>query len=226
MTLSSGSHQTGATITVYGATATPTPSPSPTPPAPTLPNETFNAAPVAGAAPLTVTFSGIVTGKDQGWCSTGCSSILVFGDGQQGAVPLPLSQTGQQNYSVQHTYTTNGTYTATLYQGAAGSGRPTVGSVTITVGSGSGSSSSFNPPSLTPLAGGNPRAVTLTFDFSCAYTVNWGDGTVDNQVPAAGGCTTAVTPKTLNHTYTAAGNYTITLTRGSQSNTVGVTISN
>src|SRR6185503_13924191 len=122
ITLSSGAHQTGATIIVYGTAAV-----SPTAPPPGLPNETFNATPVTGNAPLTVTFSGIVTGKDQGWCSTGCSDILVFGDGQQAAVALPLSQTGQQNYSVQHTYTGNGTYVATLYQGQAGSGRPTVG---------------------------------------------------------------------------------------------------
>jgi PKD repeat protein len=223
ITLSSGAHQTGATITVYGSGASPTPSPTPTPPA--VPSDTFSASPTSGNAPLTVTFSGVVTGKNAGWCSTGCSSILVFGDGQQGAVPLPTSQTAAQNYSIQHTYTSNGTYTATLYQGAAGSGRPTVGSATIIVGGGGGGTATFNAPSLTTLVGGNPMAVSLIFDFSCSYSVNWGDTVVDTQVPAAGTCTTGTASKTLNHTYTAGGNYTITLTRGSQTNTIGVNIS-
>jgi hypothetical protein len=171
-----------------------------------------------------VTFSGIVTGKDQGWCSTGCSDILVFGDGAQGAVPLPTSQTGSQSYTLTHSYTTAGTYTATLYQGQSGAGRPTVGSATITVGG--TSASTYNPPSVTPGVGGNPYAVALTFDYSqatCNYSINWGDNATES---SPGGCSGSGTAsKTINHTYATAGAKTITITRDGQTNTAGITIS-
>src|SRR5262249_17582190 len=150
-------HQTGATINVYGNSSTGVISGN------TSNGETFSGTPTSGSAPLTVTFSGIVNGNDQGWCANGCSDILVLGDGSQAAVPLPSSQSQAQNYSLQHTYTGNGTYTAILYQGQAAAGRPTIGqSITITVGGGgntsTGSSSTYNPPSVTPGVGGNPLA--------------------------------------------------------------------
>lgn len=223
--LQSGAHQTSATVTVYGNAQSGTTG-TQTNQSTQQPKETFTASPQSGAAPLTVTFTGTVTGADQGWCSTGCSDILVFGDGAQAAVPLPLTQNGAQNYSVSHQYTNNGTYTAVLYQGQAGSGRPTVGSAVITVGSGSASASNMQAPSLTPAVGGNPNAVSLAFQYSqstCNYQVQWGDGFNDN---SAGGCSgTGLVSKTFNHTYTAAGAYTISLFRDGQKDTVGVTIS-
>ncbi len=223
ITLSSGAHQTGAVVTVYGNAVTPSPTPSGTPAS----GETFSATPVSGAVPLTVTFSGIVTGSDAGWCPTGCSDILVFGDGQQGAVPLPTSQSGSQAYSLQHVYNTAGSYTATLYQGSATPGRPTVGQpITITPGGSGASTNTYNPPSLTPLVGGNSHAVQLGFDIGCSgnYSITWGDGQSDS---GSGSCSgTSNTTISKNHTYAASGNYTITLTRGSQTNTVGVNITN
>ncbi len=220
--LQSGAHQTSATITVYGGQTTTGTQNTQT----QAVRETFVASPQSGATPLTVTFSGMVTGADQGWCSTGCSDILVFGDGSQAAVPLPLSQTGSQNYSISHQYTTQGTYTATLYQGQSGSGRPTVGSVVITVGGGGSSNATLQAPALTPAVGGNPNAVSLAFDFSqatCNYQVQWGDGFNDN---STGGCSgSSVTSKTLTHTYASGGSYTISLFRDGQKDTVGVTIS-
>jgi PKD repeat protein len=225
ITLSAGAHQTGATVTVFGNASTGGTGTVATPTTTTVPNETFTATPTTGTAPLLVTFSGIVSGKDQGWCPTGCSDILVFGDGSQGAVPLPLTQTGSQNYSITHTYTNNGTYTATLYQGQAGSGRPTVGSATITVGG--GAAATYNPPSLTPGVGGNPQVVALTFDYSlntCNYTISWGDGSTEN---SPGGCTgSGIGSKTVNHTYTSAGARTIVLMRDGQTAQVGVSIVN
>jgi plastocyanin len=227
ITLSAGAHQTGATITVYGNSNTTgggtTGSTSGTPAV----QETFVATPTSGAAPLAVTFSGIVTGQDQGWCSSGCSDILVLGDGSQAAVPLPTSQNQSQSYSLQHTYANSGTYTATLYQGSAGSGRPTVGSpVTITVGGGTtsgGTTQNFQPPTVTPGVGGNPMAVSIGFDInSCGtYSINWGDSGSPTQgtAPCSGASTQSV-----QHTYAATGNYTITLTRNSQVSTAGVNI--
>lgn len=224
--LQSGAHQTSATVTVYGnaQSGTGTGSQGGTN-AQTTSSETFTASPQSGGVPLTVTFTGVVTGADLGWCSTGCSDILDYGDGTQGAVPLPLSQTGSQNYTISHQYTTAGTYTATLYQGQAGSGRPIVGKVTITVGNGS-ASASMQPPAFTPALNGNPNAVSLAFEYSqatCNYQVQWGDGFTDN---ASGGCSgSGKANKTLTHTYTAAGTYTISLFRDGQKDTVGITIS-
>ncbi len=227
ITLSSGAHQTAATVTVFGSAPAPTPSPGPTPQGS---GETFSATPTSGNAPLSVNFTGTVNGKDAGWCATGCSSIIVFGDGQQAAVPLPTSQNGSQVYAIQHIYSNAGTYTATLYQGQAGSGRPTVGSATITVGGGGSTSGTYNPPSLNPAYGGNPMSVQLSFEYPfnlCSnYTLTWGDGTNSNPPSQSCNGSTSLTTFTQNHTYSTGGNYTITLTRGNQVNTIGVNISN
>lgn len=230
ITLSSGAHQTGATITVYGNSGSVVGG--------TVvqsQGETFTASPTSGAAPLTVTFSGIVNGSGAGWCSSGCSNILVMGDGSQGAVPLPISKNQAQSYTLQHTYTSGGTYTATHYQGQSGSGRPIVGSpITITVtgssNTGNGSTSSLNPPSVTPALGGNPKAVKVQFEWpydQCNnYTLTWGDGTNSN--PQSGVCasSTSLTTYENTHTYSTAGQYTITLTRGSRTDTAGINITN
>jgi PKD repeat protein len=233
ITLSSGAHQTGASVTVFGGTNTTTTGGG-TGTQTQAPSETFTATPTSGAAPLTVTFSGIVTGADQGWCSSGCSDIMTLGDGSQAAVPLPTSQTQSQSYSLQHTYANAGTYTATLYQGQVGSGRPTVGTpATITVTGGSSSNTTntttYNPPSVTPGVGGNPLAVTISYDvYSCTKTsIGWGDGTA---LAASGVSGCAGIPQgnsqtiSQSHTYANAGNYTITLMRDGQTNTAGVTI--
>lgn len=221
--LSSGAHQTGATVTVNGnSTGGGTPAQG----------ETFTGTPTSGNAPLTVTFSGIVNGTDQGWCANGCSDILIFGDNSQGAVPLPTSQTQAQSFSLQHTYVNGGTYVATLYQGQAGNGRPTVGvPVTITAaGGGGGTTSALNPPSVSPGVGGDPFTVQVQFDLpynQCSnYAISWGDGS--NTTPPTTSCngSTSLTTFTQNHTYSASGQYTITLTRGSRTDTAGVNISN
>lgn len=216
--LSAGAHETSATVTAYGLG-----SPSPTPSTPSLPNETLQASPTSGNAPLTVTFTGVVTGADKGWCAGGCSSTIDFGDGTTGLVPLPTSQTGYQNYSIQHTYTLGGTYTATLYQGQAGNGRPTVGTATVTAAG----SSQLAPFSLTPNVNGNPLAVALQFDYqpTKGYTVQWGDGTTSTQA-AVTTSSSATASATANHTFAQSGSYTIAMTRGSQNDSASIVISN
>jgi PKD repeat protein len=235
ITLSAGSHQTGATVTVYGNSSAgttgtnPSSNPPPPPPAPKLPAETFSASPVSGPAPLTVTFSGTVTSGDKGWCSGGCSDILILGDNAQAAVPLPAGAASAQTFNLQHTYNNPGQYTATLYQGQSGSGRPTVGSpIIITVGANGTAGpvvTPFNPPSVTPGLGGNPNAVGISFEYSpttCNYQINWGDNNADN---SPGGCNgTDLVTKNITHTYGSAGAYTITLKRDNQVSTAGVTI--
>jgi len=229
ITLASGAHQTGATVTVYGNSAG-TSGGGGTTGGTQTPRETFTANPTSGAAPLTVTFSGIVTGTDQGWCSSGCSDILVLGDGSQAAVPLPTSQSQSQSYSLQHTYTSGGTFSAVLYQGQAGNGRPLVGTpITISVSGGSTATttSSLNPPTVTPAYGGNPMTVAITFDNpACGgYQTNWGDS--GGASPGVSQCGASGTiSQTVQHTYTSGGQYTITLTRGTRNDTAGVNISN
>jgi PKD repeat protein len=259
--LSSGAHQTSATVTVYGTTSMNTGGTA------TFPQETFSANPTSGSAPLTVSFSGIVTGADQGWCASGCSDVLVFGDGAQTSVPLPVSQTQAQNYTLQHSYTSGGNFTAVLYQGQSGNGRPIVGTpltIAVTGGSGNiscpsgtsyqqvcpalssggnsnsctwgcysnqtppqggGSSYTYNTPSVTPLAGGNPLAVSITFDMpSCTnYQIDWHDSTAATSGTSQ--CGSATAPNiTSQHTYPAAGTYDITLTRGSNSYTANIVV--
>lgn len=222
--LSSGIHETSATVLAYGLGS---PSPTPyTPSTPSLPNETFTASVTSGAAPLTVTFTGTVTGADKGWCPTGCSSTIVFGDGKTGLVPLPTSQSGYQSYSIQHTYEGGGDYTATLYQGQAGSGNPIVGNPIAIKVTGN---SQLNPFSLIPNVGGNALAVRIDFEtFSCTgYSVSWGDGQGSNEIPnCASGSANVRTSKSLSHTYSGNGSYTIQLKRGEQTDTASIVISN
>jgi PKD repeat protein len=224
ITLSAGAHKTHATVVVYGPGGpAPTPTPAPSTSAPSTATQTFNAAPTSGAAPLTVTFSGIVTGASQGWCASGCSSTLVFGDGATGSVPLPTSQSGSQAYTIQHTYTLGGTYTATLYQGQSGAGKATVGNPRVITVAGN---TQLPPFSLTPNVSGNPLAVSMQFEYTLCqgYAVDWGDTTTDTGQSACGSSATAT--KTLAHTYTSAGSYTIKLTRSSQIDTASIVIQN
>jgi hypothetical protein len=64
----------------------------------------------------------------------------------------------------------------------------------------------------------------VSFSFqACNYQVQWGDGQTDNSsISCASGA--ATTPRTLTHTYSSAGTYTIRLQRDSQTDTAGVTI--
>ena len=222
ITLTSGGHQTSATVIVNGGTVT-SPQPSPT----TLPAETFTASATSGAAPLAVTFSGIVNSNNAGWCTGGCSATLVFGDGTTGTVPLPVAANSSQSYSIAHTYQSAGTFSAKLYQGSAADNKPLVGSaITVTVGGGV-TTMVLQSPTVTPNVGGNPLAVSIGFDLPpCpSYTMNWGDGTPS--VSTSASCTSGGTASSLSlsHTFAASGTFTVTLTRGTRVDTVGLSIS-
>lgn len=218
VTLSSGSHNTSATVVVSGAGA---PSTGGTGGGTTnTTSQTFQASTTTGGTPLTVTFSGIVTGANAAWCASGCSNTLDFGDGSTGTVPLPTSQSGSQNYSINHTYSGTGTYTATLYQGAKGASSQVGSPIQITVTA----PTQFPPFALTPNVNGNPLAISIQYDLTgCpVYSLNWGDGTGFN----GGGTSCSSASPTYSHVYSAAGSYTITLVRGPQTDTAAITISN
>lgn len=211
--LAAGVHSTSATVTVSG-----TPAPVFTP---NLPRESFTVSPTSGAVPLTVTFSGVVNSNDAGFCLGGCSSTLDFGDGTGTTVNLPSSVGGWLNYSVTHTYTQRGGFRATLYQGGASSGQPTIGSETIIVGAAASTPTSgnytYSPPSLIPPTNSSFLfGVQFDVPSSCTgYTVSWGDGsTLDVQNDGGTSCAQTPVIKTLSHTYTATGNYTIVVKRG------------
>src|SRR3989344_4173639 len=146
VTLSADGHSESATVVVTGAP----------PPVFTsnIPTESFNASPISGTVPLTVTFSGIVNSNDAGFCIGGCASTLDFGDGTGSNVNLPAPTGGWLNYSVTHTYTQSGGYRATLYQGGAGVAQPTVGTVTIVANPAPPppqiSAYTYSPPELLP----------------------------------------------------------------------------
>ncbi len=220
--LSAGTHSTSATVTVSGASAPTTPTQ----------RETFNANPISGDAPLTVTFSGVVTGGDLGWCPSGCSSALDFGDGSTGSVSLPNASNGVSNYSLTHTYSTGGSYTAKLYQGAASAGHLVGSPITIDV-TGNAGTYTYTPMAVTPNVGGNPLVVSVQFDLfsSCTgYDFSWGDSSA-HITQADGGSACAATPVTKNfsHTYSGAGSYTILLKRGvnlERNDSASLTISN
>jgi peptidoglycan hydrolase-like protein with peptidoglycan-binding domain len=214
VTLAAGSHQTYATVSVLGAG----PSAGSTNHSVSygVPNETFNASPTSGTAPLTVTFSGTVNTNDAGFGMGDNTDALDFGDGTMSKVKLPASVGGWLNYSVSHTYNTAGGFVAVLYQGALNSG-VRVGNVTIQVNqptSGSGSNT-FGIVSVTPSSSSLPVVVSMvTLLPSCAsYQVNWGDGTAVTTATAS--CASGGSTVTLQHTFQSAGSYTIKLNDGS-----------
>ncbi len=222
--LSAGGHETTATVLVDG----------PPPPVitPGLPKESFNVSPLSGAAPLTVTFSGVVNSNNAGFCTEGCAAVLDFGDGNQERVDLPGSVGGWLNYSVNHTYTQSGGFRATLYQGGAGPSQPIVGSATIVVGfppststttapsttTGTATSYNYSAPVVSP-TGTDPMQFSIAFDLpsSCAgFSLDWGDNYYGNVGQADGGLSCAQVPihGALTHVYSRAGTYNIILMRG------------
>ncbi len=81
---------------------------------PPIPQASLRATPGSGSAPLTVTFSTWISG----FRAPGVSNVLDFGDGKSQAPTFCLApadaciEPGKDT----HTYTKDGTYTATLYQ--------------------------------------------------------------------------------------------------------------
>ncbi|HTR18677.1 MAG TPA: peptidoglycan-binding protein [Candidatus Paceibacterota bacterium] len=225
VTLSAGSHQSTAVVTVSGpggySTGTTNSS---------QPTGSITALISSGPAPLNATF--YVS------CASGLAYDVVFGDGTDlGSTGVSQSSCNGGLQGVAHTYSSNGSYTAQLeifVRNSNGTVTPTsVASQPIIVGSGSSGSSGSNsttyqPPTVTPNVGGNPLAVSLQYGYDtngCQVSIQWGDGTAINPT----GCSTfsgQTQTYTQTHTYAQAGSYTITLQRASQTNSVGVSITN
>jgi len=154
------------------------------------PTASATATPASGTAPLAVTFSSAGSSDPDG---TIASYSWSFGDGGKA--------TGA---TVSHTYTTAGTYTATLVVTDNG-GLTGNATVTVTV-SQAANKAPIAIVSATPTSGNAPLAVSFSSSGShdpdgsiSTYSWNFGDGGT-------------ATGSTVSHTYNAAGTYTARLT--------------
>ena len=187
--------------------------------------QSFSAVPQSGSAPLATTF----TTSDS--VASSAAYSVDFGDGQTGTmtkgscIGITAIVGGQGgircSYSVSHTYTSNGTYTAKLMKNTCPAGAQcfvgplSVGTATITVGTTANTGTYFTA---SPTSGAAPFTVQFTSSApqgtSIGNTVNFGDGTTGTLgfVPVCSSCNAM---GVISHTYTSAGTYTATLTGGS-----------
>ena len=159
---------------------------------PDVASSAFSATPTSGAAPLTVAFRALAGDEE--------SFSIAFGDGVSAAMSVIE---GGAARGVSHTYTANGTYTATLTKfttSACAAGlcatSQVAGTVTIQVGGGSTSSGTFTA---TPKEGDAPLMVTFT---GVGNSLSFGDG--GPTFVAAGNGNLG----TMTHVYLGSGNYT------------------
>lgn len=209
--LSSGSHQTSATIVVGGSSVIPS----------TSVVDSVSASPNSGLTPLTVTFTGTINQNSS--CNGGIYT-LQFGDGQTAVIPYPSDACRPVSFNVQHQYTTIGGFSARLLRGDTNGSQVAATQITV---AGTSSSGAYPPPGLTPQVGGTV-AVGFTLPGCPAFSLSWGDG-LDTRSGTAASCTASGagnTTTTLSHTYAQSGSYTITLIRGSQTDTMGTTVNN
>lgn len=188
------SSQAESVITVL-APDTPMPDPTPDPPDPPTPSNvapsaSFAATPASGDAPLTVSFDASVSSDSDG---TIIAYVWAFGDGATGA-----------GETIEHIYDDPGTYTARLTV-ADDDGATSTSTVTITV------LGAVNQPPVaefTASATGGSAPLVVNFDASASQD---SDGSIDSYTWDFGDGTTGTGVMT-NHTYDAAGTYTVRLT--------------
>ena len=79
---------------------------------------------------------------------------------------------------------------------------------------------------ITPDPNENYLTIEVSFDVGACdgYELTWGDGDSSNQISNTPCSSNTITTKNLPHTYPATGTYTLTLTRGSQTDLVDVVI--
>ncbi|TSC86158.1 MAG: muramoyl-pentapeptide carboxypeptidase [Parcubacteria group bacterium Gr01-1014_8] len=205
VTLRSGTQQINATVAVTGSS---NPNPS---------GDSLSASPTSGDAPLSVMFSGLV--NSAGACNPGVYSVD-FGDGQ--STNININNCSSNSFSINHVYNSSSNYLARLKLGSS-----ELRNVSIAVGGGTGQGGGYF--SVSPSGSGDEFSVRADFELSSSctrYDLDWGDGST-HASQSQGSCSSGSVTKQLSHTYTDAGNYTITLKRGSNlssTDTVGVSI--
>lgn len=206
--------------------------------------------PISGPAPLTVNVTATINTTHS---CTPTTYTLDFGDnsGLQ-----PITQTGgncgESSMTFTHVYPIGGTYLVKLSAGAhqttatvvvsggttavvcpAGYSPQVVNGTTVCVqnqGTPTNTNYSYGQPVVSS-APSEPLNFTLQFDLpsSCTgYDVSWGDGTQHStQSDGGSSCTQSQSTKSLSHTYSAQGAYTIVLKRGatlSRQDDISITI--
>lgn len=171
----------------------------------TSPSAYLTANVSSGAAPLSVIFT--VSGPIS-------SYAIDFGDGTKGAGTASDTNCAKQvACTIQHTYSTAGTYTASLTSGGTGS-------VTITVNA----SNTSGNLSADVTSGTSPLAVTFTVTGSVStYGIDFGDGTRGGGGVSDSNC--AKVACTIKHTYSSGGTYMAKLTSGG-TGSVTITVKN
>ncbi|MDP2648560.1 MAG: hypothetical protein Q8P19_01530, partial [bacterium] len=171
---------------------------------------TMSASVASGNAPLAVTFTGKV--KDSSLCEGG-TYRLAYGDGQANNITTSAGPCTQTPFTFSHQYSSTGIYTAIL---TAPSGE-TLATKTIVVQPPPTPEYSYNPPTL-QLSGAGSLGFTIQFDLpsSCTgYDLSWGDGTPHiAQSDGGSSCAQDAATKTLSHTYSQGGTFSIILKRG------------
>ncbi len=191
-------------------------------------------SPISGNAPLPVNVQATVNTTAS---CTGAVYALSWGDGSGGvSIPVPAGHCAQLSQTFAHTYQYGGVFQITL----SALGHTTTATITVygpsappqTPPSQPPVSSSYGPLNVAPCVGGNPLAVTASFDLPTActgYALSWGDGTPDATQQHGTGCAAGIAPSSLSHQYAVSGSYDITLRRGAaldKIDTAAVTISN
>ena len=162
------------------------------------------ASPLQGSAPLTVTFWANITG------ATGTPQVRWdFGDGAIGS-----------GSPVVHVYTSGGWFNATATASLNATGWSSTGAVTLHATGTGGPSPLAVALSPDPAQGTSPLPVSVTISASggsAPYRGNvcFGDGTQCAPIPAGWDGT----PITFDHTYTAAGTFTIVASADDSSGT-------
>lgn len=175
------------------------------------PSGFIRVTPTSGAAPLAVQVQAILnTAKS---CNQQQYEVY-FGDAAQPVtITVPANFCNEMTQTLSHTYSKAGNYGIVLRSGVH---QNTI-NVTVTGGSSGGGGGGANGPfSVTVAVDNEPLKVAAQFDIasSCArYDLDWGDGS-SHATQSEGSCSGGGVTKTLNHTYSNAGSYTLTLKRG------------
>lgn len=195
VSLGVGAHKTTVQVVVSGVNPNPTPNGT---------QDRITTTVASGPAPLATAFTAHINAASS--CAQG-TYTLDFGDGTTpAAFVYPANSCSSRDFSVPHTYTNPGTYTAKLYNVPQGNMYTTSPVATVIVTVSAGSNTPQGTLSATPVSGSAPLSVAFTSTVARSYSggvrLDFGDGA--NQTVCPAGSTSC---SVANHTYQSAGTY-------------------